>query len=266
MGNGRTPYVCRPALPPCGSCGTAANRTGRGCAARGRVLDDPSLQAGAAQWFVVAAHFDITSPPPADRSRRTCPTHFSEKDVASKGSGLSSLASRYATALFELADEGKQLDQVADDLRTMRQALIESDDLRRLVRSPLIPRDQQRDAIVAVLRELGASELTQKFVGLVASKRRLFALPHMIDAYLAELAKRRGELTAHVAASHKLTAAQTRALTDQIKKALGAKVTIDMTVEPDLLGGMVVKVGSLMIDSSLRTKLNKLQMAMKGVA
>jgi F-type H+-transporting ATPase subunit delta len=210
-------------------------------------------------------HFDITSPTPPTVSPDLSDA-FSEKDVASKGSGLSDLASRYATALFDLADEGKQLDQVADDLRTIRQALIESDDLRRLVRSPLIARDRQREAIVAVLKELGAADLTQKFVALVASNRRLFALPAMIEAYLEELAARRGELTAQVAASHKLTAAQTKALTDQIKKALGAKVTVDVTVDPDLLGGMVVKVGSLMVDSSLRTKLNKLQMAMKGVA
>lgn len=186
--------------------------------------------------------------------------------MASKGSGLSNLASRYATALFELADENRQLDQVADDLRTLRQALIDSDDLRRLVRSPLIGRDEQSKAIVAVLQQLEATELTQKFVALVASNRRLFAVPQMIEAYLDELARRRGEMTAEVTTSHRLNAAQTKALTDQIKKALGAKVTVDLTVDPDLLGGMVVRVGSLMVDSSLRTKLNKLQMAMKGVA
>jgi F-type H+-transporting ATPase subunit delta len=186
--------------------------------------------------------------------------------VASIASGSSALAQRYASALFELADGEKALDQVADDLKALRQALADSADLRQLVRSPLIGRDAQRDAMVAILEKAGAAELTRRFVGVVAANRRLFALAGMIDAYLDELAERRGEITAKVTTAHKLTDDQTKALTDQIKKAVGAKVSIDVTVDPALLGGLVVQVGSRMVDNSLRSKLNRMQLAMKGVA
>ena len=178
---------------------------------------------------------------------------------------MSGLAGRYATALFELADEAKALDAVADDLRALKALLAESDSLRRLVRSPVLSRDEQGRAIEAVLSKAGAAPLTLKFIGVAAANRRLFALPGMIDAYLAELARRRGEMTAQVTSAHALSDSQTKALVDQLKKAVGAKVTVDVSVDPSLLGGLVVKVGSRMIDSSLRTKLSKLQLAMKGV-
>ncbi|HET8726153.1 MAG TPA: F0F1 ATP synthase subunit delta, partial [Alphaproteobacteria bacterium] len=126
-------------------------------------------------------------------------------------------------------------------------------------------RDDQGRAIQAVLAQAGASEITRKFIGVVAANRRLFALPGMIDGYLAELAGRRGEVTAEVTAATKLTPQQTKDLTDQLKKTVGQKVAINVTVDPSLLGGLIVKVGSRMVDSSLRTKLSKLQLAMKGI-
>ena len=184
--------------------------------------------------------------------------------MAASGSGISGLASSYATALYALADEGKALDQTADDLRGLKSALSESEDLRRLVRSPLLSRDAQGKAMAAVLERAGVSDLVRRFIGLVAKNRRLFALDAMIDAYLAELARRRGEVTAQVTAATALTAAQTDALVDQLKKAMGAKVQVNVKIDPALLGGMIVKVGSRMVDSSLRTKLAKLQLAMKG--
>ncbi len=185
--------------------------------------------------------------------------------MASTETGSSGLASRYATALFELADEAKALDAVADDLRALKALLADSPALTRLVRSPVLSRDEQGRAIEAVLEKAGAAPLTRQFVGVAAANRRLFALPGMIDAYLAELARRRGEMTAEVTSAHALTDGQTKALTDQLKKAVGAKVSVNVSVDPSLLGGLVVKVGSRMIDSSLRTKLSKLQLAMKGV-
>lgn len=186
--------------------------------------------------------------------------------MASIASGSSALAQRYASALFELADDDKALDQVAEDLKALRQALIESADLRQLVRSPLIGRDQQAVTMTRILEKAGAADITRRFVGVVAANRRLFAISGMIDAYLKELAERRGEISATVTAAHDLTEEQTKALTDEIKKAVGAKVTIDVTVDPALLGGLVVQVGSRMVDNSLRTKLNRMQLAMKGVA
>ncbi|HYD64839.1 F0F1 ATP synthase subunit delta [Azospirillum sp.] len=184
--------------------------------------------------------------------------------MASEGTGVSELAGRYSTALFELADENKALDQVAGDLTALKQLLAESADLRRLVQSPVISRADQGRAMTAVLDRAGVSDITKRFLGLVAKNRRLFALPGMIDGYLAELARRRGETTARVIAARPLSDAQVQAVTDTLKKLVGSKVTVDVTIDPALIGGMIVKYGSRMVDTSVRTKLDKLQLAMKA--
>jgi F-type H+-transporting ATPase subunit delta len=176
------------------------------------------------------------------------------------------LAGRYASALFDLAENAKQLDAVAGELRGLRQVIADSEDLRRLIRSPIYDREQQGAAMAAILDKAGVGDLTRRFVLVVAQNRRLFALPQMIDAYLAELAHRRGEVTAVVTAARALTKEQQSALTERLRKVVGAKVQVDLKVDPALLGGLVVRVGSRMIDSSLRSKLEKLQYAMKGVA
>ncbi|KZD08381.1 F0F1 ATP synthase subunit delta [Oceanibaculum pacificum] len=180
--------------------------------------------------------------------------------------GLSAIAQRYATALYELADSSKALDDVAEDLRALRQLLVESDDLVRLIRSPILGREQQAKAMDAVMDKAGANALTRKFLGTVANNRRLFALNNIIDAFLNELARRRGEVTAEVTSAKALTKTQEKALTDALKQAIGTKVAIETKVEPALIGGLIVKVGSRMIDSSLRSKLQRLQLAMKGTA
>lgn len=185
--------------------------------------------------------------------------------LAGNNASLSGLGGRYALALLDLADEKKQLDQVADDLRGLKALLEESEDLRRLVRSPLFSRDQQAAAVAAVADRLGVSDMTRKFVLVVAQNRRLFALDSMIDGYLAELARRRGEVQAHVTAARALSGAQLQSLDETLRGIVGGKVDIDVTVDPSLIGGLVVQVGSRMIDSSLRTKLQRLQLAMKGV-
>jgi len=154
------------------------------------------------------------------------------------------LATRYAAALFDLAD---------------------SADLKRLINSPVLSRAEQGKAMAAVLQAAGFSDLTQKFIGLVAQNRRLFAIPAMIKAYQKMLADRRGEMTAEVTAARALTDAQQAAVSDAIKRVVGGKVAIDVKVDPSLLGGLIVRIGSRMIDSSLKTKLQKLQFAMKGV-
>jgi len=186
--------------------------------------------------------------------------------VASQDQGASGLAGRYAIALYDLAEEAGTLDGIADDLRALRGMLAESDDLRRLVRSPVIGWEDQHRAVDAVLEKAGAADLTRRFVGMVAQSRRLFALGDMCDAFLAERARRRGEVSAKVTTATELTDAQQKALRDSLKKALGADVSVEPTVDPSLIGGMIVQVGSRMVDTSLRTKLNKLQLAMKGVA
>lgn len=179
---------------------------------------------------------------------------------------MSGLAGRYATALFELADEQKQLDQVADDLAQLRAMIGTSEDLRRMIRSPIIARAQQGAAIQAVMEQVGLSELTRRFVGVVCANGRLFAVDDMARAYRAILANRRGELTAEVTSAVALTDEQVNSLTDKLRAAMGSNISIEAKVDPDILGGLIVKVGSRMVDSSLRTKLQKLQYVLKGAA
>lgn len=184
--------------------------------------------------------------------------------MAARSAGLSGLAERYAKALFEIADEQKALDQVADDLRQVRALIAGSPDLQRLVRSPVLSRAEQGKAVAAVAAAAGLSPLTRNFLGLVAQNRRLFAVPAMIDAFLALLAERRGEVTAHVTAAQELTPAQRALVEDQLRRAVGSKVSVEIKIDPSLLGGLVVKVGSRMVDASLKSKLHRLEAAMKG--
>ena len=179
--------------------------------------------------------------------------------------GATGLAGRYATALFELADADKQLDQVADDLSVLAQMLDESDDLNRLIRSPVISRDEQSAAMAAIMEAAKISELSRKFIGLVAQNRRLFALPAMIKGYQSLLSALRGESTAEVVSAKKLSDSQLAAIESTLKSATGTNVSVDASVDESLLGGLIVKVGSLMVDSSLKTKLNQLRFSMKGV-
>jgi F-type H+-transporting ATPase subunit delta len=185
--------------------------------------------------------------------------------VAAEAKGVSGLADRYAAALFDLADERKTLDAVADDLRTLRVMLRDSGDLRRLIRSPVLSREEQAKGIAALAELAKISPLTRNFLGLLAQNRRLFALPEMIEGYLHRLAEARGEVTAHVVTAQDLSPEQREAVNEQLRKAVGRKVAVDVEVDPGLLGGLVVRVGSRMVDASLRSKLNRLQLAMKGV-
>jgi len=186
--------------------------------------------------------------------------------VASDTSGNKGLGQRYATALYELADEQKTLDDVAADLRALRGLVDESADLRRLIRSPVVTRADQGKAIAALAERAGFQPLVRNILGLLARNRRLFVLPQVIEAYLAELAARRGEVTAEVIAAQALTEAQRQTLDEKLRRAVGGKVTIELRVDPGLLGGLIVKLGSRMVDASLSSKLQRLQLAMKGVA
>jgi len=179
----------------------------------------------------------------------------------------SGVAGRYANALFELADNARSLDQVAQDLTTFRQLVTESADLSRLIASPVINRNLQGKALLAVLDAASIKGLTRNFIGTVAHNGRARDLPAMAAAFLAELARRRGETTAVVTSAVPLTPAQSQQLGDVLRSVLGGtKVSIDAHVDPDILGGLVVKVGSRLFDSSIRSKLARLQLAMKGVA
>ncbi|MEO1190872.1 MAG: F0F1 ATP synthase subunit delta [Pseudomonadota bacterium] len=185
-------------------------------------------------------------------------------DSESAEVSVSGVAGRYALALLELADEQKALDAVAEDLRGLRGLMAESDDLVSLLRSPLFSREQQEKALAAIMDKAGIGDLTRKFVLVVARNRRLFALADMIGAYLSELARRRGEVTAHVVSAQPLSDGQVETLTESLRGSVGKNVKVETAVDADLLGGLVVRVGSRMVDASLKTKLMKLQQAMKG--
>lgn len=186
--------------------------------------------------------------------------------MSSEQTETSGVAGRYATALFDLAVERGAIDQVAGDLQQLQAMIDESADLRRLIRSPLFSREQQSDAMAAVLASAGLSELVRSFVGVVAANRRLFALEGMIGAYRELVARYRGEVTAEITSATPLSDSQRAAVEQALKQGIGSDVAVTTSVDPALIGGMVVRVGSRMVDSSLRTKLQRLQLAMKGAA
>ena len=185
--------------------------------------------------------------------------------MSSETIGASGLAGRYARAIFELADADKLLDRVVEDLGRLDAMIRSSDDLTRLVRSPVISRADQTRAMTAIMEKAGMDGLTRRFVGMVARNRRLFALSDMIAAFLHLVAARRGEVTADVTSAIELTDGEHQSLGATLKKAIGAKVAVTAHVDPTLLGGLIVKVGSRMVDSSLGTKLQRLRLAMKGI-
>lgn len=184
--------------------------------------------------------------------------------MASKKSGKTELAARYAVALYELASENKAVDQVADDLVALKRLLADSRDLKRLVRSPAITRQDQFKALDAVMLQAGLADLTRRFVGVVTYNRRLFALDAIIEAFETELADRRGDIRVDIKAARPLSDTQTRSLEESLRERLGARVKTAITIDPGLLGGMVLRVGSRMIDYSLKSKIDRLQIAMKS--
>ena len=178
---------------------------------------------------------------------------------------ISGMAGRYATALFELALESNAVDPVKADLGRFDALIGESDDLRRLVRSPVFSADAQEKALGAVLDKAGIGGLTAKFLRVVTANRRLFAVRDIIRAYRALVARHHGEVTAQVTTAEALSDAHRAAITDALKSVTGKDVGLDVKVDPAIIGGLVVKLGSRMVDSSLRTKLNSIKHAMKEV-
>ncbi len=183
--------------------------------------------------------------------------------MAETGAVVSGVAERYAASLFELARDEKALDEVAADLNGFAALLDQSEDLARLVRSPVLSADDQTRALGAVLDRAGIGVLTGNFLKLVARNRRLFALPDMIRGFRQMLARERGEIAATVTSAEPLSEGQMQALRDALKDAMGKDVALIRKVDAALIGGLVVQVGSRMIDTSLRTKLNAMKFAMK---
>jgi F-type H+-transporting ATPase subunit delta len=175
-----------------------------------------------------------------------------------------SLAGRYALALFELARDEKQLDAVAASLATVRAALAESADFAALTTSPLIGREAAVKAVAAAAAAMKLDAITARFLGVLAQNRRLAELGKIIRAFNQLAARQRGEIAAEVTSARPLDAGQVEAIRHNLGTRFGSGIAIDLNVDPAILGGLVVKVGSRMIDGSIRTKLNTLAQAMKG--
>ncbi|MEE4154927.1 MAG: F0F1 ATP synthase subunit delta [Erythrobacter sp.] len=175
-----------------------------------------------------------------------------------------SLAGRYASALFELASENAVVSAVEKDLETLGEALDASDELRNVTSNPQLSRAQQGEAIKAVAAHLGLADLTARFLGVLAENRRLRALPGMIAAFKTIAAAQRGEIGASVTSAHPLTDAQLASLKERLTAREGRTVMLTAKVDPELLGGLVVTIGSKRIDASIRTRLNSLAQAMKA--
>jgi F-type H+-transporting ATPase subunit delta len=185
--------------------------------------------------------------------------------LAGEDQVVSGVAGRYATALFELAREANSIDAVAGDLERFNAMIAESPDLLRLVRSPVFAADDQLRAVSAVLERAEIGHLATQFVKLVTSNRRLFAIQDMIKAFRGQIARHRGEVRAAVTVAEPLAEHHLGALKDALKSVTGKDVALDVTVDPAIIGGLVVRVGSRMVDASLKTRLNSIRHAMKEV-
>ena len=185
--------------------------------------------------------------------------------MADSASLVSGLAIRYATALFELAEEADRLSEVEADMTALQAALAESADLRDVVASPVFTREEQSAAMSALAEAMGLNELTGNTLRLMAAKRRLFALDGVCDAFARLAADKRGEVTAEIVSAAALSDAQLAALSASLKASVGKDVKLNVAVDEGLIGGLVVKVGSRMIDTSIRTQLANLQNVMKEV-
>lgn len=184
--------------------------------------------------------------------------------MSAKRTDTTCLAGRYATALFELANADNQLDQVAEDLLRLGAMIKANRDLERLISSPIISRYDQGCVLEIILKKAGMCRLTLNFIGTIAKNRRLFSISEIIDSFQSLLAYHLGESSAEVITAMALTEKQIKQISISLKKAIGSNIAIKAKVDESVLGGLIIKIGSQMVDGSLRTKLQQLQFAMKG--
>ena len=192
---------------------------------------------------------------------------FFQNEVSSVSSGATGLAGRYAGALYALAVESKKIDSIHADLTALAGLVAEHLDLKKLVDSPILSRHEQQAAITAILDKAGADALTVKFVGTLAANGRLSALLRVTRAFLEEHSRRRGQISAEVISAVPLDDRRKASVEKTVARLAGSdKLSLSMRVDPSLIGGLVVRIGSRMIDTSIKTKLSRLETAMKGVA
>ena len=186
-------------------------------------------------------------------------------DVSEPASISTGIAARYATAVYELAKEAGDVKSLEGDIEILTAAMAESSDFNALINSPLYSRDEQRAAVTAIAAKAGLTSVMSNTLALMADKRRLFVVPHLVQALRLAIAEDKGEVTADITSAKALTKAQSASLAKTLKARMGKDVTINASVDESLIGGLIVKVGSKMIDTSIRSKLSSLQNAMKEV-
>jgi F-type H+-transporting ATPase subunit delta len=178
--------------------------------------------------------------------------------------GIHDIARRYATAFFELAQEQSQIDQIAKDMDSVAGLVAASEDFGAFIADATLRREDQVDAVLAVAKHMKLSALTEKFLGLLAAKRRLPVLPEIAEAVKALIADHRGEMTAEIIAAQALDQTQISEIAAHLKKALGKEVRINLQIDSRIMGGIIIKVGSKLMDSSVRTKLERLHRALRN--
>jgi len=186
-------------------------------------------------------------------------------DVSEPASISSGIAARYATAIFEISKDDKSLAKLEGNIGDLAAALEDSAEFRDLISSPVLARSEQKAAMSAIAKKMGLEPMLQNGLSLMAEKRRLFVLPQLIQKLREMIAEHKGEITAEVTSAKALTKAQSDKLAKTLKASVGKDVKINATVDESLIGGLIVKVGSKMIDTSIRSRLNSLQNAMKEV-
>jgi F-type H+-transporting ATPase subunit delta len=181
--------------------------------------------------------------------------------------GATGLAGRYAGALYALAVDTGNVKEIVADLTDLAKLVGENDDIKMLISSPALSRGEQQAAIMAITEKAGAHALTVKFLGTLAKNGRLYALPKIISVFLDEHARRQGQISAEVVSAVKLDASRKASVEKAVASLAGSdKLSLSMRVDPSLIGGLIVRIGSRMIDTSIKTKLSRLETAMKGVA
>jgi F-type H+-transporting ATPase subunit delta len=206
-----------------------------------------------------------TVPPYAGPTGRGRAKNDGKERLSDTNAMASGLAGRYASALFDLAAERGALDKVESDLDALQEAVAASPELQRMLKSPVVSREEHERTMASLGDRLGLGEVTRNFLGLLAQKRRLGALPGIVSQLKAMLAARRGEETAEVVSAVPLGQAEIDRLKESVGRYAGRAVNLTTRVDPGLLGGLVVRVGSRMVDASLKTKLQQLELSMRGV-
>ena len=184
----------------------------------------------------------------------------------SKSSESSASAGRYGIALYEVASDSNLIDKIADELKVMKKLISESQDFLKLIKNPVFSRDEQTTGVFSISDSIGFSKITRNFLGLLARNRRLFVLSEIINSYEEIYATRKGQVTVEVTTAIELTEEQLKSLSVTLEESIGSKIDMVVIIDPKILGGLIISMGSRMFDSSIKSKIKRLGLSMKGIA